>query len=260
MPATARSSPAPSLLITGSGCPSCALFGSSMTVACVRDSHPHSRHRVERRTWLVALLVSGAIAALFAAAIPTRVRVVLQGPAPGQDRHQGRHGERLGLPAAPPRWPSPPTTRPSPSPTATTSPRSAQRGPDGDPQELPAQPAACTSRRGSRTPSPASTTGATRSLQRGAAPPRGLVLLPGLASTAARTHQFNGPLNDNWQATDVTDSAPGLAPCGQQRNFNIDTELRVNGYSTSGSFMAMDSTDGDINTTYHMAWQQCPPK
>ncbi|MDH6222022.1 hypothetical protein M2283_009369 [Streptomyces pseudovenezuelae] len=24
------------------------------------------------------------------------------------------------------------------------------------------------------------------------------------------------------------------------------------------SFMTMDSTDGDISTVYHMAWQQCP--
>ena len=84
----------------------------------------------------------------------------------------------------------------------------------------------------------------------------------GSPSTAFRTHTYNGPLNDNWQATDTTDWAQLVwAPCGVQRNFNINTELRVNaGTSTGTSFMAMDSTDGDINTTYHMAWQQCPPK
>jgi hypothetical protein len=27
--------------------------------------------------------------------------------------------------------------------------------------------------------------------------------------------------------------------------------------ATTTSFMAMDSTDGSINTTYHFAWRQC---
>jgi hypothetical protein len=101
------------------------------------------------------------------------------------------------------------------------------------------------------------------SLQRGAsAMQRASYYFQGSSSTVARTHSYNGPLNDNWQATDVTDWAQLVyAPCGAQRNFNINTELRVNkGSSTGSSFMAMDSTDGDINTTYHMAWQQCPPK
>lgn len=101
------------------------------------------------------------------------------------------------------------------------------------------------------------------SLQRGAsAIQRASYYFQGSPSTVFRTHNYNGPLNDNWQATDITEW-PQLvyAPCGVQRNFNINTELRVNkGSSTGSSFMAMDSTDGDINTTYHMAWQQCPPK
>lgn len=84
----------------------------------------------------------------------------------------------------------------------------------------------------------------------------------GSSSTAAITHPFRGPYNDNWQATDVTDWAQLVwAPCGVQRNFNINTELRVNaGTSTPGStsFMTMDSTDGDISTVYHLAWKECP--
>ncbi len=85
----------------------------------------------------------------------------------------------------------------------------------------------------------------------------------GSSSTAAITHPFRGPYNDNWQSTDVTDWAQLVwAPCGVQRNFNINTELRVNaGTSTPGSssFMTMDSTDGDISTIYHLAWKECPP-
>ncbi|MFF0787737.1 DUF4360 domain-containing protein [Streptomyces spiralis] len=84
----------------------------------------------------------------------------------------------------------------------------------------------------------------------------------GSSSTAFRTHPFNGPYNDDWQATDSTDWAQLVwAPCGVLRNFNINTELRVNaGTSAPGkvSFMTMDSTDGDISTVYHLAWKECP--
>ncbi|MGW2819855.1 DUF4360 domain-containing protein [Streptomyces sp. NPDC001443] len=83
----------------------------------------------------------------------------------------------------------------------------------------------------------------------------------GSPATAYRSHPFSGPLNDNWEATDSTDWAQLVwAPCGVQRNFNINTELRVNaGTSSPGkvSFMTMDSTDGDISTVYHLAWKDC---
>lgn len=84
----------------------------------------------------------------------------------------------------------------------------------------------------------------------------------GSPSTASRTHAFRGPHEDNWQATDETDWAQLVwAPCGVQRNFNINTELRVNlGTSNPAttSYMTMDSTDGSINTVYHLAWKECP--
>ncbi|MCG6498858.1 DUF4360 domain-containing protein [Kitasatospora sp. A2-31] len=85
----------------------------------------------------------------------------------------------------------------------------------------------------------------------------------GQAQTAYQNHRFTGPTDDSWQATDVVDVAALVyAPCGEQRNFNINTELRVNAgtsdTSRTTSFMTMDSTDGDINTVYHMAWKHCP--
>ncbi|GHI08006.1 hypothetical protein AQI88_07205 [Streptomyces cellostaticus] len=86
----------------------------------------------------------------------------------------------------------------------------------------------------------------------------------GSSNTASRTHPFNGPYNDDWQATDSTDWAQLVwSPCGVLRNFNINTELRVAAGSSSPgkvSFMTMDSTDGDISTVYHLAWKQCPAK
>ncbi|MFE2288355.1 DUF4360 domain-containing protein [Streptomyces sp. NPDC059443] len=102
------------------------------------------------------------------------------------------------------------------------------------------------------------------SLQRGAwGQERANYYFQGMSQTAQRTHQFNGPFNDNWQSTDKTEYADLVwAPCGEERNFNINTELRVNA-GTSGpqalSFMAMDSTDASVNTLYHLAWQTCPP-
>ncbi|MEU9335750.1 DUF4360 domain-containing protein [Streptomyces sp. NPDC048290] len=85
----------------------------------------------------------------------------------------------------------------------------------------------------------------------------------GSPDTQQRTHPYRGPLNDNWQATDETDWAQLVwAPCGAQRNFNVNTELRVTAGTdaTKTSFMTMDSTDGDINTIYHLAWKECPAK
>ncbi|MFJ6795137.1 DUF4360 domain-containing protein [Streptomyces sp. NPDC091268] len=84
----------------------------------------------------------------------------------------------------------------------------------------------------------------------------------GMAQTAYRTHKFNGALDDNWQATDTTGiEALVFAPCGAQRNFNINTELRAEvGTSdpSKTSFMALDSTDGSINSVYHFSWKKCP--
>lgn len=100
-------------------------------------------------------------------------------------------------------------------------------------------------------------------LQSGAsATQRASYYFQGSSNTAFRSHPYNGPYDDNWQATDSTDWAQLVwAPCGVQRNFNINTELRVNaGSSAPGkvSFMTMDSTDGDISTVYHLAWKECP--
>ncbi|WP_344593331.1 DUF4360 domain-containing protein [Actinomadura vinacea] len=84
----------------------------------------------------------------------------------------------------------------------------------------------------------------------------------GMPQTVQTTHTVKGHYADNWQFTDSTDvSQLVYKPCGEHRNFNINTELRVNlGTSdpTKTSFMAMDSTDGGIKTTYHFAWKTCP--
>ncbi|GAA0472449.1 DUF4360 domain-containing protein [Streptomyces stramineus] len=87
----------------------------------------------------------------------------------------------------------------------------------------------------------------------------------GSSQTVPRTHTFKGSYADSWQATDNVDVAALVwAPCGEKRNFNINTELRVNAGTSdpakTNSFMTMDSTDGAINTIYHLAWKECPRK
>ncbi|GFE21861.1 hypothetical protein Sliba_23140 [Streptomyces nigrescens] len=84
----------------------------------------------------------------------------------------------------------------------------------------------------------------------------------GQQQTARKSHSFTGPYDSNWQTSDETDiDALVYAPCGEERYFNINTEMRVDAKSAdpkTTSYMAMDSTDGSINTLYHFAWKECP--
>jgi hypothetical protein len=85
----------------------------------------------------------------------------------------------------------------------------------------------------------------------------------GMSPTSYISHPMSGPFEDNWQNTDYTEvGAIVYAPCGEHRNFNINTELRVAAGTSdpkkTTSFIAMDSTDGSITTTYHFAWKTCP--
>ncbi|MFH8385879.1 DUF4360 domain-containing protein [Kitasatospora sp. NPDC018058] len=75
------------------------------------------------------------------------------------------------------------------------------------------------------------------------------------------THHFKGGFTGDWQTTDtVPVAALVFAPCGEERNLDINTELQVERGTSSPSatsFMEMDSTDGTIKTVYHLAWKQC---
>ncbi|MCP9962526.1 DUF4360 domain-containing protein [Streptomyces somaliensis] len=103
-------------------------------------------------------------------------------------------------------------------------------------------------------------------LERGAsATQKASYYFQGSRDTAARTHSLRGPMDNNWQANDRTDWAQLVwAPCGVKRNFNINTELRVDKGTSdttkTNSFITMDSTDGDIQTVYRLAWKECPTK
>jgi hypothetical protein len=80
----------------------------------------------------------------------------------------------------------------------------------------------------------------------------------GAGRTVTMNHPFTAPADGNWLVTDAPTAI--FEPCGKQRALNIDTELKV-GTGTSDpkttSFMSMDSTDGSVRTTYHLAWKTC---
>jgi hypothetical protein len=84
----------------------------------------------------------------------------------------------------------------------------------------------------------------------------------GMSDTDQRSKTWNGALSDNWQVTHTTDVASIIYhPCGEKRNFNINTELRVDKGTSDPkktSLMAMDSTDVAFSTLYHFAWKKCP--
>ncbi|MGW7462323.1 DUF4360 domain-containing protein [Streptomyces sp. NPDC054797] len=99
-------------------------------------------------------------------------------------------------------------------------------------------------------------------LQRGAfGQERASYYFQGSAQTVRTTHQFHGPYTDNWQASDRTEYADLVwAPCGEERNLNVNTELRVHAGTSSPqalNFMSMDSADGSVSTVYHFAWKDC---
>ncbi|WP_131739022.1 DUF4360 domain-containing protein [Actinomadura roseirufa] len=83
----------------------------------------------------------------------------------------------------------------------------------------------------------------------------------GTSPTQAVTHNLKGSLVDNWEFSDRTPVTELVyKPCGEERNFNVNTELRVTKGSdpSKTSFIAFDSTDGSVNTLYHFSWKRCP--
>lgn len=84
----------------------------------------------------------------------------------------------------------------------------------------------------------------------------------GSSDTAYVAHQFDGPYSGAWQATDAVDAAALVfAPCGVQRNLNINTELRVDAGTSdpsATSVMTMSSTRASIQTVYQFSWRSCP--
>lgn len=82
----------------------------------------------------------------------------------------------------------------------------------------------------------------------------------GMASGAYIQHTIPSGTG-NWQFSDAVQIASFVwHPCGAQRNLNVNTEVRVvkgTSAANSSSYVAMDSTDGSINTIFHFSWARC---
>jgi hypothetical protein len=83
----------------------------------------------------------------------------------------------------------------------------------------------------------------------------------GTAPTARVPHTLTGPFDGQWQNKDVADVATLVyAPCGVDRNLNINAELRASAGTSDGSttsFIEMDTSHASVTTTYQFSWKQC---
>ncbi|BCY12978.1 DUF4360 domain-containing protein [Actinoplanes sp. L3-i22] len=74
-------------------------------------------------------------------------------------------------------------------------------------------------------------------------------------------HDFYGWMDSDWQQSDrVEVGSMSFLDCGEQRYLNVNTELRVSGGPSvrkATSFLTMDSSDGSLETLYHVAWRRC---
>ncbi|WP_165975559.1 DUF4360 domain-containing protein [Actinomadura rubrisoli] len=83
----------------------------------------------------------------------------------------------------------------------------------------------------------------------------------GMPQTTAWSHAL-GPLSGDWKFSDTIDIAQVVyKPCGEERNLNLNTELRVNlGTSDKSkvSSLRMGGPSSEYRSTYHLRWKRCP--
>jgi hypothetical protein len=77
-------------------------------------------------------------------------------------------------------------------------------------------------------------------------------------------HYVTGPIDDMWQASDIIDADNAAwLPCGDQRNLNLNTEIRLP-QATSGSpertaFMHMGGDCFTPDIRLRLTWRTCQP-
>ncbi|TDB88282.1 DUF4360 domain-containing protein [Actinomadura sp. KC216] len=84
---------------------------------------------------------------------------------------------------------------------------------------------------------------------------KSLFYFSGSPSTGPIRREIRGPLAGEWRLTErlIQLLWPG---CGEERNLNLNTELRVTAPDTSkpNSF----GLNSDLRTSYHLGWKTCP--
>ena len=71
---------------------------------------------------------------------------------------------------------------------------------------------------------------------------------------------FTGPFSDNWQVTDAADGGVATGECGRSRLVDVDSSVTVTPGTSAAddlSYLATDSTDGVVPSTYHLDWRPC---
>ncbi|WP_235921652.1 DUF4360 domain-containing protein [Lentzea tibetensis] len=83
----------------------------------------------------------------------------------------------------------------------------------------------------------------------------------GMSSTTYLNYPFSGPMSDDWQSTyRPRPSEIVYSPCGENRNLNINAELRVNlGTSdrTQRSFILAAESNGAVRAKYDFTTKPC---
>ncbi|WP_436742814.1 DUF4360 domain-containing protein [Streptomyces radiopugnans] len=81
----------------------------------------------------------------------------------------------------------------------------------------------------------------------------------GSAGTATVSRSFTGPYRGAWRTSDDGGDERVWAPCGEQRDLNVNTSLRVSAGTSpadSVSFTAARSTSS-TGTSFELAWKKC---
>ncbi|GAA4238387.1 DUF4360 domain-containing protein [Actinomadura meridiana] len=83
----------------------------------------------------------------------------------------------------------------------------------------------------------------------------------GLPQTGRITHQIPVPFDGTWHFEDSIQTEPVYKPCGEDRNLNLNTELRLDPGTSDPSHpsvIAMDTLEDPIGSIYHLTWKTCP--
>lgn len=80
----------------------------------------------------------------------------------------------------------------------------------------------------------------------------------GAAPTSLHRHQWTGPMDGTWDASDVLDvTSLNYAPCGENRYLNINTELRVNAGTSDLRATTSTMLMADQTVPPKLIWKRC---
>lgn len=81
----------------------------------------------------------------------------------------------------------------------------------------------------------------------------------GATHVESATMRLAGPFSDSWLATDAAEGGLVTGRCSGSSVLDVDSTLSVTSTSAAAAtdYIAMDSTDGAVPNTLHLAWKPC---